>query len=236
MKKSTINFIINVLMVLCMSAIAGIGFLIKYTLIPGQERWLVYSDNVELYLFGMDRHEWGTIHLIIGFVLLGLLVTHIILHWNTIICIYNRIFQRKPVNKLITILFITICVLFIIVPLLIKPKIITIEHGEGRQTTNYNNRTKRNSNEITTYEKEKLNNIEPHEIHKTSDLTIEIKGYMALDEISKKYKVPTEFIKTRLNLPKSVPDNQRLSWIRKKYDIEMNDIAKIIIEYQEKNE
>lgn len=181
-----------------MSAMAGIGFLIKYTLISGQERWVVYGSNFELYLFGMDRHEWGAIHLIIGFVLLGLLVLHIILHYDIIICLYNRIFQKKMVYKLITVLFITICSLFIIVPFLVKPEVSTIEHRKGRYAT-----------------------------------TVEIRGYMTIDEISKKYKIPTEFIKTRLNIPRSVPDKQRLSWLRKKYNIEMSDVEKIIKEYHE---
>ena len=68
MKKSTINFIIDVLMFICMAAVAGIGFLIKYTLISGRESWIVYGDKVDLYFLGIYRHEWGTIHLIIGFV------------------------------------------------------------------------------------------------------------------------------------------------------------------------
>tara|TARA_R110002033_G_scaffold38827_3_gene78300 strand:+ start:2890 stop:3105 length:216 start_codon:yes stop_codon:yes gene_type:complete len=51
-----------------MSAVVGIGFLIKYTLISGKERNVIYGKNVELSLFGMDRHEWGYIHLVIAFV------------------------------------------------------------------------------------------------------------------------------------------------------------------------
>jgi len=223
MKKTTLNFIINVFMFLCMSGIVGIGFLIKYTLIPGQERWIVYGDNVELYLFGMDRHEWGTIHLIIGFVLLGLLVLHIFLHWKTITCQYNRIIQRKVVNKLMTILFITLCSLLIIVPFLVKPKVSKIEHGEGREATN-DSQTKRERN---TNEKEKLKN---------SKQVVEIRGYMTFYDISKKYKVPTEYIKKTLNIPKSIPDKQRLSLLRKKYGIEMSNVEEIIREYQEKNE
>ena len=65
-----------------MSVIIGTGFLIKYTLISGQERWDVYGRKVELYLLGLDRHQWGMIHLILGFVLMGLLIAHIVFHWK----------------------------------------------------------------------------------------------------------------------------------------------------------
>jgi glucan phosphoethanolaminetransferase (alkaline phosphatase superfamily) len=204
-----------------MSAIAGIGFLVKYTLISGQERWIVYGNNLELYLFGMDRHEWGAIHLIIGFVLLGLLVLHIILHYDIIICVYNRTFQKKLVYKLITILFITICSLFIIVPFWVNPEISKIEIGEGRHAITDYSPTKRK------------NNTKSIETVKRSNMTVEIRGYMTIEEISKKFKVPGEYLKTSLNIPESVPDNQRLSWLRRKYNIEMNDVEKIIKEYQE---
>jgi len=132
MKKSTLNFIINALMFMCMSAVAGIGFLIKYVLISGQERWVIYGDNVELFFLGLDRHEWGELHLIIGFVLLGLLVLHIYLHWKVITCVYNRIFKKKLIYKLISVLFIIICALLIIGPFLAKPKVSNVEHGKGR--------------------------------------------------------------------------------------------------------
>jgi len=99
-----------------MCAIIGIGFLIKYTLVSGQEQMIKYGNKVELSLFGMDRHEWGTIHLIVGYVLIGLLLLHIILHWKVIISVYKRLLQKKPAIKFISIIFITICFLFIIIP------------------------------------------------------------------------------------------------------------------------
>ncbi|MBU0567408.1 DUF4405 domain-containing protein, partial [bacterium] len=83
--KSKVNFVIDALMFLCMMAITGTGFLMKFVLIPGQERWVKYGRNVELLLLGIDRHEWGAIHLVLGFILLGLLVIHIILHWKMIL-------------------------------------------------------------------------------------------------------------------------------------------------------
>ena len=215
-----------------MSAVAGIGFLIKYVLISGQERWVVYGDNVELFVLGMDRHEWGNIHLIIGLVLLGLLVLHIYLHWKLVTCVYNRIFQKKLVYKLITVLFIIICTLFIFGLFLAKPKVSKAEHGKGREATNDSHiKKERNRNE-----KENLENTKSIEIHENPKQVVEIRGYMTLDDVSKKYKVPAEYIKTKLDIPKSVSDKQRLSSLRKKYDIEMSDVEEIINEYQEENE
>lgn len=234
MKKATVNFIINALMFLCMSAVAGIGFLIKYTLINGQERWIVYKDNVELYFWGLDRHEWGAIHLIIGYVFLGLLVLHIVLHWKIIVCVYDKIIQRKMMNRIISVAFIIICVLFLVVPFFIKPTITTIGKGAGRHTSNYNTSVKIEDSRIQ--KEEKSGNAKHTGVHKRATQQIEIKGYMSLDEISGKYQVPSEFIKTRLKIPASFKGNQKISWLRKKQGIQMSDIEKVIKEYQEKNE
>jgi hypothetical protein len=37
MNKAQLNFAIDALMFLCMTAIAGLGFLMKYVLLPGRE-------------------------------------------------------------------------------------------------------------------------------------------------------------------------------------------------------
>jgi hypothetical protein len=90
LEKSKINFTIDSLMLVVIMAIAGIGFLIKFILIPGKDRWLVYGANVELYWLGLGRHEWGTIHLWLGYTLLILLVLHMAVHVKWIISTYKR--------------------------------------------------------------------------------------------------------------------------------------------------
>ena len=64
MDKSKVNLIINTLMFLCVMAIAGIGMLIKFVLLPGKETAAVYGRKVDLFLFGMGRHAGGRIHLL----------------------------------------------------------------------------------------------------------------------------------------------------------------------------
>jgi cytochrome b561 len=118
-----------------MSAIIGIGFLIKYTLISGRERWNVYGRNVELSLFGMDRHQWGMLHLILAFVLLGLLIVHIIFHWKVITNVYKKIIKEPLTKKIVALVFIILCVLMIVIPFFISPEIESIEKGKGRQVT-----------------------------------------------------------------------------------------------------
>jgi hypothetical protein len=48
MKKAKLNLVIDALLLLCMAAMAGIGLLMKYVLVPGFKRWEIYGRNVEL--------------------------------------------------------------------------------------------------------------------------------------------------------------------------------------------
>lgn len=135
MQKTVFNFSINALMTLCMSAIIGTGFLIKYKLISGQERWEVYGRKVELYFFGLARHQWGMIHLILGFVLLGLLVVHIIFHWKVITTVFKRIVKQPLVKNLVVLVFVIICAVMLAFPFFINPEVEIITKGSGRQVT-----------------------------------------------------------------------------------------------------
>ncbi len=237
MKKSTFNFIIDILMLIVMSAIVGIGFIVKYVLIPGNQRWIVYGENVELYLFGMDRHEWGNIHLILGFILIGLLALHIIFHWKLILGLYIRIFKSKRIYKILTIIFLTVCALFMLAPFFTTPEVIRIEQGEGRHATHQGIHKESDLDETEMFETDKhkpdkKEAIKEQKKHKNSKSKIEIKGYMTLSEVSREHNVPLDYLKTKLNIPQSTSDKERLSEIRKRHNIEMNEIRDTIDDYK----
>ncbi len=135
MKKPILNFAINTTMTICMSMIIGLGFLIKFTLIPGQERRVKYGTNIDLYFLGINRHEWGTIHLIFSLVLIALLSAHILLHWKIITGVYNKLIKEALTKKIVALLFLIFCLLLIIAPFFIEPKVKTIQKNSGHQVT-----------------------------------------------------------------------------------------------------
>ena len=57
MNKSKLNLIIDFIMLIILIVIAGIGFLIKYVLVPGFKRNEIYGQDMELYFWGLDRHQ-----------------------------------------------------------------------------------------------------------------------------------------------------------------------------------
>ncbi len=213
MKNSKANFIIDVLMFVFMFAIAGIGFLMKYILIPGKERWIKYGSNVDLFLFGMDRHEWGTIHLILGLILFGLLALHIILHWGMILSLYHRLIKSQTTRKIATMIFIIICGICLIFPIVAKIEINKHKPGEERHI-------RRRFDSQKNYH------------HRTTNTDIKVRGYMTLKEVAEKYNVSIKHLKKHLGITQSTPDEEKLGWLKRKYDFSMEDIEKIIDEYR----
>lgn len=124
MDKTKINFIVDALMFLGAAVVSGIGFLMKFVLLPGKERAVVYGENVELYFWGLDRHEWGAIHLYIAYVLIALLVLHILLHLKWISAVFARFISNATLRTGAGIVFIVACLFFALFPFIISPEVV----------------------------------------------------------------------------------------------------------------
>ena len=229
MNKSKLNFIIDIVMFICMTLIASIGFLIKFTLIPGKESWEIYGKNVDLLLFGMDRHQWGTVHLYIGFVLLGLLILHIYLHWKMIVGLYYKLITSPEIRKISLLIFMVVFIFLIVFPFVVNPNVVDRVAGKGHQSV-----LRVHENEMETTMKQRVNKLQSnsHEKYTISGIAIEVKGYMTLTDVAQKYNVPVEIILNQLEIPKSALNVQKLGRLQKLYGFEMTDIERIIYEYR----
>jgi hypothetical protein len=123
MNKTNLNFVIDALMFLCMTAIAGLGFLMKYVLLPGRESTIKYGRRVDLSLLGLDRHDWGAIHLYLGFLFLALLVLHIVLHWNMIPGLFARLIVLSRLRWQIASVYVLLTAALLLFPFLISPEV-----------------------------------------------------------------------------------------------------------------
>jgi hypothetical protein len=250
MSKGKWNFIIDAIMFVLMAAIAGLGLLIKYVLLPGSERWIKYGRSVDLTFWGLDRHDWGRIHLILALVLVALLALHIILHWKLTIRLFQNLIKGKKSRIIGTIFLVIITVILVIFPFFIRVDVNEIATGrdryllESEDLTSAKIETKtpdNNKSEGETSEIEKpIQEIEKHEErleheeheHHNIDPSIEVKGYMTLSEISRKYNIPEEHFKSKLDLPSSVSGSDQLGHLRKQYGFKMSEIELIIFNYK----
>lgn len=89
MKRSSLNFIIDLVALLNLLGLITTGFIIKYILPPGsggRGRQLHDGHGREHIkdLWSMTRHEWGDIHFYLALLFVILMIVHIILHWSWI--------------------------------------------------------------------------------------------------------------------------------------------------------
>jgi len=131
MNKARLNLLIDIVMTVLMAAIAGLGFLIHWVLIPGKDRVAVYGRQVDLYWLGLDRHEWGDVHLVIGIALLALLVLHVALHWGLVVGIWRRMVTSGPVRVVLALTMLVLVVVLMAFPVLVTPEVTENGHGHG---------------------------------------------------------------------------------------------------------
>ena len=79
MKRTNLNFIIDVIAFVGFVMLTTTGVLMRYILPPGSGR---YST-----IWSFDRHQWGDLHFWISVVFFSILALHLVLHWHWIVCI-----------------------------------------------------------------------------------------------------------------------------------------------------
>ncbi len=77
MKRTDLNFIIDVIAFIGFVVLTTTGALMRYILPPGSGH---YST-----IWSLDRHEWGSIHFWTSVVLFSVLSLHLIRHWHWIV-------------------------------------------------------------------------------------------------------------------------------------------------------
>ena len=89
MKRTSLNFIVDLAAFLNLLGLIFTGFVMEYILPPGtggRGRILHGGGGGEYIkeLWSMTRHEWGDIHFYLAVVFIALMIAHIVLHWTWI--------------------------------------------------------------------------------------------------------------------------------------------------------
>ncbi len=248
--KSKLNIVIDTIMLVLMMAVTGLGFLIKFVLLPGFKTKTIYGPNVELTFLKLDRHQWGSIHLLLSIILVSLIILHVILHWNMIVCIYKRLFPKHTTRVIFSTAIMFIGILLIALPFLINPAQQILEPGY-RQRLSQNNiseinqaETSGKSHELTINQQtrkknpvknktmiisSKKTNETNSKLHKNEhkNFKVDIDGKMTLDEACNKYNVNVSSVAAEIKVPVS-KCRYRLGWLRKRYQFQINDVRAAI--------
>jgi len=79
MKRTTVNTVADALAGLAMLSLLGTGIILRWVLPARSGRGL--------WLWGLDRHGWGDVHLVLAFVMTGLVCVHVALHWSWVLSV-----------------------------------------------------------------------------------------------------------------------------------------------------
>lgn len=243
--KSKLNLSIDIFMLVLMMPLAGIGFLMKYILVPGTRRNELYGSGVDLEFLGMDRHEWGQIHFLISIVLLVLLALHIILHWKVIVCVFRRMIPGKIMRIVLASLLAVLSLIMIAFALLVTPEFVERE-PLYRNRENRSSRLQMESRSFAGFsEKQKTTGkfavqedsvdiIPEKKIQDAShfhdeypDSYYEINGSQTLQYVAEKYGVDLTKLATDLNIPETRA-GEKLGRLKRQYPFTMDDVRESI--------
>lgn len=82
MDRAKKNFLIDSMLFVLFVLLTGSGFLLEYLLPSGSGG---QGNKPGVTVWGMTRHEWGSVHYWIALVMLGLMAVHLVLHWRWIV-------------------------------------------------------------------------------------------------------------------------------------------------------
>lgn len=246
--RSRINITIDIILFILLALMTGIGLLIKYILISGEERNLRYGGGFDLTFWGLDRHQWGTIHLIVSLTFILLIVLHIIFHWKMIVNMLKRLMPNKAVRVLVSFFLTTVALFLFTFWIMILPELIPRERGYiHRHSTSFEAEfveldaydvdslleTSESHKEQTMPKKqEEERDNKPQRKHQINFDKYEVNGSQTLYEVAQKYNVSTSSLCDRLGIPLKYSD-ERLGQLRKEYNFSMRDVSVAISEIKE---
>jgi hypothetical protein len=125
MKRNTINFWIDLLAVIVLFAEIWTGLLIHYILPPGQGR------GRSLELWGLNRHQYGTIHFYLAIAMITLIIIHIWLHWPWVCNTISDLFKARKLKPSLCSLYGVMALIFfflltVISLLLIRTQVVNV--------------------------------------------------------------------------------------------------------------
>jgi len=251
MKKTKLNIFVDI--------VAFLAFLVS--LISGLVLWQVLPSGegfqggrgelTEKIFLGMERHDWLEIHDISSLLFAVIVLLHIILHWDLIVAIFNRMFPSKNLKYGIAGFICFFGLIMLISPFILEPEQVPFE-PRYRNRPDYIAPSVNKLPETTVKEvfpvqqaAEQVKTVSPSGISGSPGVTAhedrhpeydeyEVYGYHTLQYISSRYNVPVAVITRDLKIPDNL-SGDRLSWLRKRYGFTMTDVRESIYNYKKQH-
>ncbi len=177
MKNTRLNYLIDVLSYTFFLFLITTGILMRYVLPPGTGRFVT--------IWGMNRHDWGTIHFWISISFLTLMFLHIYLHWKWIVKMtIGKTGKRSALKTGIAMIVIA---LIAMAPILSPVEYDSENEREHPQYTHYDEITIQGSMTLSDLEQE--TGVPADHVLKALDLPDNIPGSRRLGNIARSYNL-----------------------------------------------
>lgn len=222
-KRTKNNFIIDAVGYLSFWVLVSTGIIMKYVLLPGRAR----RANDPTSIMSLGRHEWGDIHFWASIIFVGAIVIHLLLHWNWIAGVFQKILRSNSKKVLIPALGLPVLLAF-------SPLLGT--HGFGEDDEHgapgrVRGAMHQSAGISSTQFAMKTDSCETPDHGKTESPDIngfKIRGRTTLQEIEQGTGVTIQEIAIAMNLPNNISHNERISFLKEKYGLEMDQIREIV--------
>lgn len=213
MKKSDWQYLVDTLLFICIVGITFIGFIMGLIIPKGPT-----AKESAKYFLGLHRHQWGNVHFYLSLAFVVLVIIHLILSWTWIKGKARQLFKRRWSTVLILTSVVSIVVLFLF--WLLLPRIPGTYKNYGTQSGQKENQQRFREKGLSEHQEK---------IYLDKDQGyITVSGQMTLRDVEKATGIPARTIANELGLPTSVPLNETLGRLRKKYSFRMQEVREIV--------
>ena len=108
MKKSTLNFWINVIILINFIMLVFTGVVLHHFPAEAKGRTIFFAT----------RYQWGSLHWMLSLFLVFFIIVHFVLHWNWVKVSFKKYFNIEP-KKLVYVLLAAVLLFGILAPMIL---------------------------------------------------------------------------------------------------------------------
>jgi hypothetical protein len=218
MSRTALNAIVDAVAYAGIVVLAATGLMLRWQMPPGSGGLHGMGSGAGAgsrsvtVVWGLSRHEWGSIHYWIALVLMGVLAVHLVLHWKWIVCVL----RGKPHSDVsggrfaLGVAGLVLVTLLAAAPLLTPAQ--TAPRSELLKSPSGNQQTDLGGTE---------EGVEPNEAEA-------IRGFMTLEEVARQSGVPVSEILQRLALPPDTAPSEQVGRLLRAHGLDMSTLRKAI--------
>jgi hypothetical protein len=231
MRRTTLNFIVDLAAWVAMILLAATGLIVRYVLPAGSGG---RGGGSQLLLWGFGRHDWGALHFWLSIALGVLVVLHIVLHWSWVCATTRRhlpSFARWPSSTsktvqnlygigllsmaaLLTFAFVWFC----------QASVVAGPSQGGGRGYGRHNMTARPGQSADVTEAAHTSDLHPADYH--------IRGSMTLQEVADIADMSVDQLKDILGIAEDTPATERIGRQARAHDLSMADVRWMLLTYQ----